>query len=462
MARLALNPDDDDGDAGATPAGAQPGTPETPALSPKTPEDRGPRASAARPRGRIVRAPRWSRFAHYGLHALLGLLILILLIALILIELDAKDGGDDGLPNRILRPFSLQLDGAASGGAAACERAAPNGFVQAGLLYHQIVEDLDRSLDEADALFASDAVFFGPRGTVEGWAEHKRVIETAVRPRWALERDGEETALEAAGFALTPTEVVVQVQARTKKGGRVLHAYFAVAEFDPGTGLMVRHTVYPSLSFVLERVDAAKTLLNAFDAGRDADDRDFERAIAALDDVLDENFVRITDQSLSVQSREEFKRQIRSYRENRDPNAPEIEVDREYYATGDFVSDRCVPVGVTRACASLGAAADGSHPAALRTEGGTSISRARASTAERRAAWRFVRVTRSSRCEPPSRSHSLTHARTHSLTHSLTRLLAHSHTHSSTRRGARSSRCSPSRRTSSRSAGRTPSSFTRC
>ena len=61
--------------------------------------------------GNVPLIPRWVQILHYVMHAVLLVIIVLLIVAIALVESDARDDGEDGTANKILRAFHLHVDG---------------------------------------------------------------------------------------------------------------------------------------------------------------------------------------------------------------------------------------------------------------------------------------------------------------------------------------------------------------
>ena len=69
----------------------------------------GARRRSRRASASDVLVPRWLHIMHYVVHAVFLLLLILLIIAIAMVETDAKDDGEDGVVNSILKAFKLQV-----------------------------------------------------------------------------------------------------------------------------------------------------------------------------------------------------------------------------------------------------------------------------------------------------------------------------------------------------------------
>ena len=289
------------------------------------------------PRG-MVPAPRWTRIVHFSVHAFCSLLIAILVLVLVCVELDAKDNGEDGTANAILKPFRLNLDGGAGAGdATVCDQSfeasdgstssvSSNGYVQAAVSFVDVAETWSIPTDEWDAYVSPEIIFVGRDGSSRTLQEEKAATDAFRQSRRAANNSTAASASaawshEVTGFAMNDNQVVTQSQ--IKRAGVVVTSFFSVSVFDTQSGQIVQHLWYPSMSFETKRVENVQRMGSAFRfMFAPVSDEEFDATLKMLDGVLTDDFEFVQGNYYTISGRKMFKQMLRGLYESTKASPP--------------------------------------------------------------------------------------------------------------------------------------------
>ena len=223
-----------------------------------------------RPRGgdgNVPLIPRWVQILHYVMHAVLLVIIVLLIVAIALVESDARDDGEDGTANKILRAFHLHVDGsvkntfecadagpsaaaaaaAAAGDVAGACRANALGFVGHPYSSAATIDGYDRYVD-ADSFYQ-----INDDGTTWNLEEYKARLEPYCCGVDEGPLKGEPPKIQAF---VAGSRAIVYLEQKLDANESV-RSYFTTLDCD-AEGRVVNRVRYPALDHENTRMDAAK------------------------------------------------------------------------------------------------------------------------------------------------------------------------------------------------------------